>query len=174
MPVKPMPLIRSASVDDAAELLDIYRQYVERTTVSFETCAPTVDEFAARIAKALKRWAWLVAVEDGRCIGYAYGSMHRERDAYRWSAEVSAYVHEAHHRRGLAKALYLELFEKLRGEGYCNAYAGIALPNDASIALHRSVGFEPIGVFRRVGRKFGAWQDVAWYQLALQDAPPAD
>lgn len=88
--------------------------------------------------------------------------------------EVSAYVHPAHHRQGVGRALYLRLFEDLTCQGFCNAYAGVALPNDGSIALHRSVGFESIGVFKAVGRKFGKWHDVAWFQRVLRDTPPAE
>jgi L-amino acid N-acyltransferase YncA len=163
--------IRRATEHDAAAMLEIYRPYVERTVVSFETQAPSVEEFAARIAKALGNWTWLVAEEHGKCVGYAHGSAHRERPAYRWSVETSAYIHDRHHRRGIGRSLYAELLEQLAAIGYCNAYAGIALPNDASIALHRTVGFEPIGVFRRVGRKFGAWQDVAWFHCQLREEP---
>lgn len=166
--------IRPATEGDAAELLAIYRPYVETTAVSFETVAPTVQEFGARIAKALSGWQWLVAERDGRCVGYAYASTHRERQAYRWSVEVSAYVHPQHHRHGVGRALYAPLFDDLARKGFCNAYAGIALPNEGSVALHRSVGFQPIGVFPRVGRKFGRWHDVAWLHRALRDAPPAD
>jgi len=165
--------IRAATAADAAALLDIYRPFVEATAVSFETEVPTVDAFAARIDKALARWQWLVAEADGRVLGYAYGSTHRERAAYRWSVEVSAYVAEHGRRRGVGRMLYLRLFDALAQQGYCNAYAGVALPNPASIALHRSVGFAPIGTFEAVGRKFGRWHDVAWFQRRLRDAPPA-
>lgn len=166
--------IRPGAQSDAAQLLAIYRPYVETTAVSFETAVPTVEEFAARIAKVLARWHWLVAERDGRCVGYAYGSMHRDRPAYRWSVEVSAYVHPDWHRQGIGKALYVQLFEELAQKGYCNAYAGVALPNEGSVALHRGVGFEPIGIFRSVGRKFGRWHDVAWFQRALRAEPPSD
>lgn len=166
-----MPLIRTASHADAPALLEIYRPYVEHTAISFETEVPTVDEFAARIDKALKRWTWLVAEENGKCIGYAYGSAHRERAAYRWSVETSAYIHADHHRQGVGRLLYEELFQQLESLGYCNAFAGIALPNDASVGLHRSVGFEPIGVFKRVGWKFDRWHDVAWLQRQIRELP---
>lgn len=166
--------IRPATESDAAELLAIYRPFVETTAVSFETVAPTVQEFTARIAKALSGWQWLVAERGGHCVGYAYASTHRERRAYRWSVEVSAYVHPQHHRQGVGRALYAPLFDDLARKGFCNAYAGIALPNEGSVALHRSVGFQPIGVFPHVGRKFGHWHDVAWLHRALRDAPPAD
>ncbi len=136
------PTIRSAVEADAAALLAIYRPFVESTAVSFETVVPTVEEFADRIAKALTGWQWLVAERDGQCIGYAYGSSHRQRQAYRWSVEVSAYVHPNHHRRGVGRALYLRLLEELAQKGFCNAYAGTTLPNEGSVALHRGVGFE--------------------------------
>ena len=167
------PTIRSAVEADAAALLAIYRPFVESTAVSFETVVPTVEEFATRIAKALTGWQWLVAEQDGQCIGYAYGSSHRQRQAYRWSVEVSAYVHPNHHHRGVGRALYLRLLEELAQKGFCNAYAGTTLPNEGSVALHRAVGFEFIGVFKAVGRKFGTWHDVAWFQRVLRDSPPS-
>ncbi len=167
------PTIRSAVEADAAALLAIYRPFVESTAVSFETVVPTVEEFATRIAKALTGWQWLVAEQGGQCIGYAYGSSHRQRHAYRWSVEVSAYVHPNHHRRGVGRALYLRLLEELAQKGFCNAYAGITLPNEGSVALHRAVGFEFVGVFKAVGRKFGTWHDVAWFQRVLRDSPPS-
>ena len=107
-------------------------------------------------------------------MGYAYGSSHRERAAYHWSVETSTYVREDWQRRGVGRALYANLLAALERRGFCNAYAGTTLPNAASVALHRAVGFEPIGVFKAVGRKFGTWHDVAWFQYKLRDAPPAD
>ncbi|MEP7044324.1 MAG: arsinothricin resistance N-acetyltransferase ArsN1 family B [Dokdonella sp.] len=163
--------IRAAVDADAPSLLGIYRPFVEATAVSFETIVPTAAEFAERIAKATDHWQWLVAEQAGQCIGYAYGSSHRERPAYRWSVELTAYVDLSHHRQGIGRALYLRLIEELAHKGFCNAYAGITLPNEGSMALHRSVGFEPIGVFKSVGRKFGKWHDVAWFQRTLRDSP---
>jgi L-amino acid N-acyltransferase YncA len=166
--------IRSATIDDAAQLLAIYAPFIENTAVSFETVVPSTEEFARRITKRLSSWAWLVAEVDGRCVGYVCGHEHRPRAAYRWSVEVSAYVADSHHRQGIARKLYLELFDVLAQQGYCNAYAGVALPNDASVALHRGVGFEPIGTFARVGWKFDRWHDVAWFQRRLRDVPLQD
>ena len=165
--------IRPVTEADASVLVAIYRPYVEASAVSFETVTPTSEEFAARIRKALAGWQWIVAEIDGQCVGYAYGASHRERSAYRWSVEVSAYVDPNHHRQGIGRSLYTSLFTDLADKGFCNAYAGITLPNQASIALHRSVGFEPIGVFRDVGRKFGKWHDVAWFQRQLRSTPPS-
>ena len=165
------PIIRSANEGDAAALLAIYRPCVEQMTISFETVVPTVEAFRERIARTLEGWDWIVAEVDNAICGYAYGSSHRPRAAYRLSVETSAYVDASYHRRGIGSALYAELFERLTRKGFCNAFAGITLPNEASIALHRRCGFEPIGVFKRVGYKFGAWHDVAWFQRRLREEP---
>jgi L-amino acid N-acyltransferase YncA len=164
--------IRPAAPADVPGLLAIYRPFVEASVVSFETATPSVEEFSERIRIALDGWQWLVAEKDGQCIGYAYGSSHRERSAYRWSVEVSAYVEPNHHRQGIGRSLYSNLVADLIHKGFCNAYAGVTLPNEASVALHRSVGFDLIGTFGAVGRKFGKWHDVAWFQRRLRESPP--
>ena len=166
--------IRQASEADAAQLVAIYAPFVEHSAVSFETVAPSVEEFAARIAKCLNGWQYLVAERDGRAVGYAYGGVHRERAAYRFSVEVSAYIDPACHRQGIGRPLYTRLFADLSAKGYCTAFAGITLPNDASVGMHTAAGFEPIGVFRNIGWKYGTWHDVAWMQRTLRDAPPED
>jgi L-amino acid N-acyltransferase YncA len=163
--------IRTATIADAAACVAIYRPLVESTAVSFETVVPTVEEFAARIQKSLSAWTWLIAERDGRCIGYAYGHSHRERAAYRWSVEVTIYVDASHRGQGVGSELYRRLFTDLSNLGYCNAFAGVTQPNEASMALHRGVGFEYIGTFRSVGRKFDRWHDVAWFQRKLRETP---
>lgn len=165
-------LIRSATRGDAPSLLDIYRPFVVSTPVSFELTPPSVEEFGERIDRALGHWAWLVAERDRHPIGYAYATSHRSRGAYRWSVETSVYLHEASRGQGIGSALYQALMPVLADRGYCNAYAGITVPNDASVALHRRAGFEAVGVFRSVGRKFGRWHDVAWWHLRLRPDPP--
>jgi len=165
--------IRQATEGDAPALVAIYAPYVEETPISFETAVPTVEEFAARMRKHLSAWQYLVAERDGRVVGYAYGGTHRERAAYRYSVEVSAYVDRACHRQGIGRALYARLFEDLAAKGYCEAFAGITHPNDASIGLHSAVGFTMIGIFRRIGWKFDRWHDVAWMQRSLRDRPLA-
>lgn len=162
--------VRAASQTDATAILGIYAPYVERTAISFETDVPTVEAFAERIDA---RYPWLVAEVDGRVAGYAYAGPHRTRSAYRWCAEVSTYVDETYHRRGVARLLYSELFDELRAAGFVNAYAGIVLPNEASVGLHESLGFEPIGIYRRIGFKMGRWHDVGWWGLRLQEPDPA-
>jgi L-amino acid N-acyltransferase YncA len=147
---------------------------VEGSVVSFEYSAPSAEELARRIERYAASHAWLVAEDADQVIGFAYGTPHRERDAYRWATEVSIYVDPRHHRRGAGRALYGELFALLGRRGYKLALAGIALPNEASVALHESFGFELIGIYRRIGFKRGAWWDVGWWRLQLgpQEGPP--
>lgn len=159
--------IRPATAADAEALLAIYRPYVENTTVSFELEVPGVAEFAARIEKAISAWAWLLAELEGRPLGYAYGSAHRPRPAYAWSVETSVYIHSDYQRRGIARALYRALLTALAAKEFASAYAGIALPNEASVGFHHSMGFGMIGVFPKVGRKFDRWHDVAWMYRPL-------
>jgi phosphinothricin acetyltransferase len=166
-------VIRSARETDAPAMLEIYRHYVEGSVVSFETEVPSVDEYITRVRKYLAGWAGVVAeAENGQLLGYAYGSSHRERAAYKWSVETTVYVAPRAQRSGIGRRLYAKLIPMLVAAGYCNAYAGVAQPNPASVGLHQAVGFRPIGTFPRVGYKFGQWHDVAWFYLALRDAPP--
>jgi L-amino acid N-acyltransferase YncA len=166
------PTIRDAYRADAGALLEIYRPFVTDTAVSFELEPPSEAEFAERIARAQTRWAWLVAERGREILGYAYATSFRARAAYQWSVETSAYVHPGHRRLGVGRLLYERLLAILEEKGYCTAYAGIALPNDGSVALHRALGFTEVGVFRRAGRKFGAWHDVSWWQRVLREEPP--
>ncbi|HEY1388740.1 MAG TPA: arsinothricin resistance N-acetyltransferase ArsN1 family B [Ktedonobacterales bacterium] len=167
--------IRIARPDDAAAIAAIYAPYVTDTVISFETVPPDENEIATRLAETLTRFPWLVAICDGDVAGYAYAGQHRERAAYQWSADVSVYVHIASHRRGIGRALYSPLFAILRALGYYNVYAGIALPNPASVALHEAMGMTPVGVYRHVGYKGGMWHDVGWWEGSLrqQSAEPS-
>jgi L-amino acid N-acyltransferase YncA len=126
-----------------------------------------VAEMARRIADYSASHAFLVAERDGQVVGYAYGGPHRARAAYRRSVEVSAYVAGDARRAGVGRALYATLLAILTQRGFHAAFAGIALPNPGSIALHQAVGFAPIGVFHQVGFKFGQWHDVGWWERIL-------
>lgn len=159
--------LRSATVADAVSVQAIYAPIVERSTMSFEEMPPSVDEMAARIAACLDAYSYVVAEREGQTIGFAYASRHRTRSAYRWSVDVSVYVAENERRSGIGRALYDDLLSRLADQGFHAAFAGIALPNPASIALHQALGFEPIGVYREVGFKFGRWHDVSWWQRLL-------
>ena len=168
-------IIRPARANDAEAVSIIYAPAVEDSIISFELAAPTAKEVERRITETLRRWPWLVYEKDGAIVGYAYAGEHRSRQAYQWSVDVSVYVREDFRRKGVARALYENLFALLRKQGFYNAYAGIALPNDGSVGLHESLGFTKVGVYRSVGHKMGAWRDVGWWHLVLQehrDNPP--
>ena len=163
-------LIRDASADserDAKACAAIYAPYVRDTAISLEEVAPTPAEMAARIDRTSKTHPWLVAEDSGEVIGYAYGSQHRERTSYRWATDVAVYVAPQSQRCGAGRTLYETLFGLLAQQGYRIACAGITLPNEASVGLHEACGFKPVGVYRRIGFKLGAWWDVGWWQRAL-------
>jgi L-amino acid N-acyltransferase YncA len=166
--------IRLATIADAGQIRAIYAPYCS-TPISFEATSPSSEEMEKRIAAILRTLPWLVHEQDGVIDGYAYASVHNERAAYAWSVNVSAYVDARQHRRGLGRTLYARLFQILIELGYRNAYAGVTLPNPASVGLHTSFGFTPVGVYEQVGFKYGKWHDVGWYQKLLQprtDNPP--
>ena len=165
--------IRPARPDDAAGALAIYAPIVSDTTISFEEDPPNVKDMAARIDRS---HLWLVAEREARILGYAYAAQFHPRAAYRWSVEVSVYVAEDARGQGLGKRLVGELLDRLRDMGFVNAFAGTAVPNDASERLFESFGFKKIAHWEKAGFKFDAWHDVVWRQLQLQKPtvpPPA-
>lgn len=167
--------IRNADPErDGAACAAIYAPSVEENVTSFEERAPGAADMAARIAGYSATHPWLVAEDGGEVVGYAYACPFQERPAYRWSVSVSVYVAAGRVGRGLGRALYMELLAGLRRQGFRNACAGITLPNAASVGLHESLGFEPVGVNRGVGWKHGAWRDVGWWQLELSPAPAGE
>jgi L-amino acid N-acyltransferase YncA len=160
-------VVRPADPDrDAAACAAIYAPYVTGTAITFELEEPDAAEFARRIARYAASHAWLVAERDGELLGYAYASPHRERAAYATSCDVGVYCAMAACGQGLGRALYGELLPLLAPR-YHAAFAGIALPNPASVRLHEAFGFTPLGIYREVGRKLGAWHDVGWWQRLL-------
>lgn len=167
--------IRDATNDDAAACAAVYAPYVRDTAITFELePAPTAADFARRIAKAQEQHAWLVVTDDdGRVFGYAYGGPYKERAAYRWACEVSVYLEPAGRRTGAGRALYDALFARLAARGFLTAVAGMTQPNPASEGLHRAMGFTPVGTYRRIGFKNGAWHDVTWLQKDLVTPLPA-
>jgi len=173
-------MIRLATPQDAAAIAAIYDPVVAETAISFEEDPPGAAVMAQRISAGSVFAPWLVDTDDsGRVQGYAYASKHRDRAAYRWSVDVAVYVAAEQRGHGVGRALYTSLFALLRMQGFCAAHAGIALPNPASVALHERMGFKPVGVYRAVGYKLGAWRDVGWWQLDLRErdaspAPPRD
>jgi len=170
--------IRDATLDDASACAAIYAPYVTDTPITFELSPPSPAEMATRIASAVATHAWLVAEDpdSGEVVGYAYGGEHRTRAAYRWSCDVSVYLSVGRRRTGAGRALYTALLERLAERGFRMAIAGVALPNEPSLGLHKAMGFEPVGTYRRIGWKNGMWHDVTWlqYPLVTTDDPPAE
>jgi L-amino acid N-acyltransferase YncA len=170
--------VRDATPGDGAGCAAVYAPYVTGTVVTFESEPPGPEEMAGRIASALASHAWVVATDNGRVCGYAYAHRYQSRPAYRWSCEVSVYVELGRRRTGAGRALYQALLRRLEERGYRMAVAGMTLPNEASAGLHRAMGFEPVGTWRRIGWKHGAWHDVAWMQRPIGAGagtdPPAE
>jgi phosphinothricin acetyltransferase len=170
--------IRPATPDDAAVCADIYGHYVRHTHISFEAEPPSAEEMARRIASCSARHAWLVAQEAAGqdVVGFAYGAPYSAREAYRWAVETSVYLEAGRRRTGAGRALYEALFERLAERGYRRLVAGLALPNDASLGLHRALGFEVVGTLSGIGWKHGRWHDVMRLQKdlapGLDGAPP--
>ena len=162
--------LRLARAEDAEAIAAIYGPIVAGTAISFELAPPSPPEMRSRIESTLQRLPWLVSLDGrGRVNAYAYASRHRERAAYQWSVDTTVYVRQDSRGRGIGRDLYLALFEELVNLGYYQAFAGIALPNAPSVALHEAVGFKPLGVYRNVGFKLGRWHDVGWWQRTLQE-----
>jgi phosphinothricin acetyltransferase len=167
-------LIRLAGEDDAAALAAIYRPYVEDSRISFEESAPDAAEMARRMRGDL--YPWLLAEDEGRTLGYAASSAFRPRPAYRWVVETGLYLAADAQGRGIGRALLSELLDLLTRQGFVSAVGAIALPNDASVALHEKLGFTRSGTYRKVGFKLGEWIDVGLWQkdLAPRSATPID
>lgn len=162
---------------DAAACARIYAPYVDGAGTSFEERPPTPLEFAERIERVSAGYPWLLYERDGKVVGFAYATGHRARPAYRWAAETSIYVSPDHQGRGIGLELYRSLIDLLGRQRLQVACAGITLPNDSSVRLHEAIGFQPIGTYRRIGFKAGAWRDVGWWQLLLRpprEGPPPE
>ena len=167
-------LVRDARPDDAAACSALYAPYVLESIATFELEPPSVEEMGRRIAAARERHAWLVLEDEGTVVGYAHGGPFKARPAYDWTCEVSIYIAVDHRGAGGGRILYQSLLDRLAARGLRVAAAKMSEPNEASAGLHRALGFERVGTFRRVGWKFGGWRDVTWVQrdLAPGDDPP--
>lgn len=161
--------IRFATVKDAVGILEIYGEYIKNTAVTFEIEVPTLSAFEERMERIMSQFPWLVCEIDGEIAGYAYASKHGERAAYRWSADLSVYIHEKFHRNHIASELYDEVIALLRKQGYYTVYAGVSTPNPKSEAFHRAYGLRCLGEFKNVGYKLGEWRGVAWYELPIAE-----
>lgn len=164
-----MITFRVATVEDAEAILGIYRPYVEQTPISFEVEAPTLADFRTRIEGIVKAYPYLVAEEDGRLAGFCYAAPAFERAAFGWDADISVYLHEDYHRRGIGEALYHAVHELLRLQGYYTVYALITGGNAGSIAFHTAMGYREVGRLPNTGFKLGAWQDLVWMEKILKE-----
>jgi len=162
--------VRAGRADDLPALTEIYNHFVEHTHVTFDLEPFTVDErrdWFSHYGDSGRHRLLVAEAADGAVVGYATSSRFREKPAYGPSVETTVYCATSAVGQGVGSALYAELFEALRGEDVHRAYAGVALPNEASLALHHRFGFTEIGTFREVGRKFDKWWDVTWLERAL-------
>ena len=174
-----MIAIRPAQAGDAAAIAAIYAPHVLIGAASFEEEAPDAATIGARMEASQGLYPWMVATqgeEQGGVLAYAYASAFHPRAAYRWTVETTIYVADDAQRRGAGWLLYGALVETLRTQGFTQAVARIALPNDGSIALHEAVGFRRSGVQREVGYKHGRWIDVGLWQCELAEpaTPPRE
>jgi phosphinothricin acetyltransferase len=162
-------LIRSAACADLPRLTEIYNHYVLTSPVTFDLEPLTVEQRAGWFQEHADtgRHRLLVADEGGLVLGYASTSRFRDRAAYDTTVEASIYCAPEAVGRRIGSALYRELFAAIAGEDINRVVAGITLPNDASVALHRSFGFVQVGVFSQTGRKFDRYWDVAWFERPL-------
>jgi len=172
-PVHEQLRLRPLLPEDAAGVLAIYAPIVTDTVISFEEDVPSIEEMQGRIRSGRERFPWLAAVDaNDHMLGYAYACPWRTRPAYDWTCEASVYVAKSAQRQGVARALYEHLFRILQECGFVDVYAGITLPNEASVQFHESCGFTPIARFTRCGYKFGLWSDVGFWQRPLAPRDP--
>lgn len=169
-------IIRLAEEQDVPGILEIYSPFILDTAVTFEETVPEEDSFWERMQLIMSELPFLVCEIDGRIAGYAYASGYRSRASYRWTKEVSVYMHPDFHRKRVALALYTSMNEMVRYQGVADLLAIITLPNESSVAFHEYVGYRKCGEFSKVGYKLDQWQDVGWFELFLQDehAAPKD
>ncbi|RKM55462.1 N-acetyltransferase [Butyrivibrio sp. X503] len=170
--------IEKVTVDDAAELLEIYAPYVEKTAISFEYEVPSIEEFKNRIINISKKYPYIKAVENGVIVGYAYANTFKERKAYDYSVETTIYVREDVKRNGIGMMLYAVLEKSLKDMGILNVNACIAYMaadeldehlTDDSIRFHEKLGYKPVGIFHDSGYKFGTWYDMIWMEKMLSE-----
>lgn len=168
--------VRPANLQDLPRILKIYGYYVENTAISFEYAVPTLEEFTRRFLRITAQFPWLVWEEDGKVLGYAYGSLPFERTAYQWSAEASIYLCPEACGKGVGKKLYAALEELLQRQGYRKVYAIITTANEPSVAFHRAVGYRHTATMPDCGYKFGKWYGTIWMEKELNtwDNPPRE
>ncbi|HEY3372306.1 MAG TPA: GNAT family N-acetyltransferase [Prolixibacteraceae bacterium] len=167
------PIIRLAEQRDVAGILEIYAPFILDTSVTFEEIVPDEASFWERIQGIMEELPYLVCEIDGKIAGYAYASAYRSRASYRWTKEVSVYIHPDFYRRRVGEALYTSLNEMVRYQGIADLLAIITMPNESSVAFHEHCGYRKCGEFSKVGYKLDQWQNVGWFELFLQDETQA-
>jgi len=164
--------IRSAETSDAAQIAEIYNYYIDNSHATFETERIDAAEMLRRMEETwTAAYPFLVCESDNNIVGYAYGRRYRPRFAYLHSIEVSVYVKQGSERQNIGTLLYEHLIREIRQRNFHAVIGGISLPNDASVRLHEKLGFEKVAHFREVGRKFGRWIDVGYWELLLDRNP---
>ena len=163
--------IRAATPDDAARFAEIYRPYVETTSITFEYAAPDEAEFRRRISSTLENYPYLAAVSGENVIGYAYAGRYHARAAYDWCAELSIYIDQDERGHGVGKRLYGALTELCEAQNIQNLYAIVTHPNDPSLSFHESFGFSLDCVQRSCGFKLGKWRDVMYLEKSVGGHP---
>ncbi len=167
--------IRTATVEDATAIREIYAPYVEKTAITFEYDVPSREEMERRISETLQGYPYIVAEENGEIKGYAYAQRLGERAAFLYSVETSIYLKQSERKRGLGRMLYAALEDRLRQQGVKHMYASIAWTDepteyitDQSIRFHQQMGFKQCGQFHRCGFKFGIWLDLVWMEKTIE------
>ncbi|MEL7609391.1 MAG: N-acetyltransferase family protein [Bacillota bacterium] len=170
--------IKTATEADAKEIREIYAPYVTDTAVTFEYDIPSVAEFSRRIKDTLQMYPYIVALQEGRIVGYAYASAFRERAAYNWAVETTVYLKQDCRGKGLGTKLYLALEDILKRQNIINLNACIAYTpvedvhlDHASMAFHERLGYSKVAHFTKCGYKFGAWYDMIWMEKVIGEHP---
>ena len=163
--------IRIATSDDAKELLNIYKYYVENTAITFEYDVPSIEEFSERIKSILKKYPYLIVENEGEIYGYAYAGAFKSRRAYDWAVETSIYVKNGDSRHGVGTLLYKELEKYLKLQNIINVNACITYPNEKSEDFHKKFGYKTVAHFTKCGYKFGQWHDMIWMEKFIGEHP---
>lgn len=167
-------IIRVATIDDAEEILEIYKPYIEKTAITFEYEVPSLEKFKERMKNTLKKYPYIVAEKNGEILGYAYTGAFVGRAAYDWSAEVTIYLKENKRKMGLGRKLYKVLEDISKAQNILNLNACIGYPEiedeyltKNSVQFHRHLGYNMVGEFHKCGYKFGRWYNMVWMEKML-------
>lgn len=159
--------VRNATIEDASEILAIYRPYVLNTAISFEVEVPTVEEISQRIVNYSINNPYLVATKDDKILGYAYSAPFSPRKAYEYSSEISLYIDEAAKGLGIGSLLYLKMEAELQARGIVQLISSITASNTASLAFFEKYDFIKAGQIPNIGYKFDQWHDVIWMMKTI-------